>query len=105
MAGRPKSTASSVPESPTSEDTSSSEGYKLTIHYEHILASYSNKVAGGVVHRGVFTYNGEVIFDERFNGTDAEEHIIYLAMRYKFANEVKLGNVPPKVIKLEDEDA
>lgn len=99
--GVPNKTASSEPESPTSEDTSSSEGYKLTIYYEPVFQDYFGKnIAVSVAYRGIFTYNEEVLFDTR---EAYEDDLTAAAKRYKFANEVKLGNVLPKVIKLEEE--
>jgi hypothetical protein len=99
--GVPNKTASSEPESPTSEDTSSSEGYKLTIYYEPVFQDYFGKnIAASVVYRGIFTYNEEVLFDTR--EANESDHIA-TAKRYKFANEVKLGNIPPKVINLEED--
>jgi phage terminase large subunit-like protein len=99
MAGRPKSNASSESASPTSGDTSSSE-YELTIHHEPLFTSYSNDTAKSVVYRGVLKYGDLTLMDDR---SSDENDIIERAKRLKFANEVKLGNVPPKVIKLEED--
>jgi hypothetical protein len=103
MAGRPKSNASSESASPTSGDTSSSE-YELTIYYEENQNPYAEE--SFITIRGVLKYGEIVLMDRRENNINpeyAKDNLREWAQRYKFANEVKLGNVEPEVIKLEED--
>jgi len=78
-----------------------SSKYVLNIEYTHKGNFYGD--SGAVWVRGKLTYGDETVADEQFGyEPTVRDRIVDWAREKKFAHQVKLGNVKPEAIELED---